>query len=141
VATPAPSSHAGEMRSLARAVATLGSAALILGACGADPSAQPVPEEETASSPAPSSATPADAVGLAVVDLATREGVDRGDIEVVSAEEVTWRDGSLGCAKPEMAYTQALVPGTRIRLRLGGRQYDYHAGGGTAPFHCDRPTG
>ena len=39
-------------------------------------------------------------------------GVDASEVEVVSVEEVTWRDGSRGCAQPGMAYTQALIDGS-----------------------------
>jgi len=38
-----------------------------------------------------------------------------------------------------MAYTQALVNGTRIRLSSGGVLYEYHSGGGQAPFFCATP--
>ena len=65
-------------------------------------------------------------VSEVVADLASRLGVSASQIVVVSAEEVTWRDGSLGCPEPGMAYTQALVNGTRIRLSSGGVLYEYH---------------
>lgn len=81
-----------------------------------------------------------DVVRQAVADLAEREGVEPSEITVVSREEVTWRNGSLGCAEPGMAYTQALVDGSRIVLGLAGRDYEYHAGGGRPPFLCERPT-
>ena len=76
----------------------------------------------------------------AVDDLAASLGVDAGEVEVVSVEEVTWRDGSRGCAEPGMAYTQALVDGSRITLRAGGRTYEYHSGGSQPPARCDKPT-
>lgn len=80
------------------------------------------------------------ALAAAVSDLATSLGVDESAVEVVSQEEVIWRDGSLGCAEPGMMYTQALVDGTRIVLRVDGVDHEYHAGGGRAPFRCHRPT-
>lgn len=86
------------------------------------------------------SSYPSPAVAAAVADLAERQGVDAAEITVVSREEVTWRDGSLGCAEPGMSYTQALVDGTRIVLSLAGKDYEYHAGGGRSPFLCERPT-
>ena len=76
----------------------------------------------------------------AVVDLAERLGVALGEIEIVSAEEVTWRDGSLGCPQPGMRYTQALVNGSRIVLRHGDREYHYHSGRGRPPFLCEQPA-
>lgn len=79
-------------------------------------------------------------VAAAVADLAETLGVQDSVVEVVAEEEVTWSDGSLGCAKRGMSYTQALVDGTRIVLRVDGTDYEYHSGGGGAPFHCPRPT-
>jgi hypothetical protein len=48
-------------------------------------------------------------------------------VTVVSSDDVTWRDGSLGCPEPGMGYTQALEPGTRTILEVGGKQYHYHS--------------
>ena len=76
----------------------------------------------------------------AAADLATRLDVDAATIEVVSQEAVTWRDGSLGCAKPGFSYTQALVEGSRITLRADGTDYEYHSGGSGPPFWCEKPT-
>lgn len=112
---------------LAFAVLTLG--------CGAE--ADPTEEPSVTSAPSSSPSGPAaDAVG----DLATRLGVEADSIEVVSEEAVTWRDGSLGCAKPGFAYTQALVEGSRIMLRADGTDYEYHSGGAEPPFWCEKPT-
>lgn len=76
----------------------------------------------------------------AVGDLAGRLGVPEDEITVVSVEEVTWRDGSLGCAEPGMMYTQALVDGSRIILEAAGERHEYHAGGNRDPFLCAKPT-
>jgi len=66
-----------------------------------------------------------------IVAAAKQDAVARGlpaqDITVQSAQRVTWRDGSLGCPEPQMQYTQALVPGWRVILRVGDAAYDYHA--------------
>jgi hypothetical protein len=75
-----------------------------------------------------------------VTDLATRLGADPASIEVVSEEEVMWSDGSLGCAKKGMLYTQALVKGSRITLRAEGADYEYHSGGSGNAFLCEAPT-
>lgn len=77
---------------------------------------------------------------LAVTDLAGRLGIPEGDIEILAEENVTWRNGSLGCPKPGMMYTQALVEGSRIVLRAGGRDYSYHSGAGKPPFYCEDPV-
>lgn len=75
----------------------------------------------------------------AVADLAQRQGVDPAAITVVSTDEVTWRDGSMGCPQPDMMYTQALVPGIRVILELDGVRYEYHSGGARSMFLCDDP--
>ena len=80
-----------------------------------------------------------DPVALARADLADRLGVAPETIELVERSEVTWRDGSLGCPQPGMAYTQALVNGSRIVLRHGGVDYHYHSGRGRGPFYCANP--
>lgn len=77
---------------------------------------------------------------LAITDLSNRLGISGNDIEVVTEEKVTWRDGSLGCPQPGMMYTQALVEGALIVLRAGGRDYSYHAGAGKPPFYCENPV-
>jgi hypothetical protein len=67
-------------------------------------------------------------VDAALTDAAKRTGLNRADLKVLSAEAVTWSDGSLGCPEPGMMYTQALVPGYRVRIQAGGQELDYHAG-------------
>jgi hypothetical protein len=75
-------------------------------------------------------------VAPAIDDLAGRLGISPDDIEVVSAEEVTWPDGSLGCPEPGVSYTQALVDGSRAVLRYEDRAFVYHAGPDDQPFLC-----
>lgn len=60
-------------------------------------------------------------------DAARRSGLEEQALSVAVAEEVTWGDGSLGCPSRGQSYTQALVPGYRVRLEGGGKSYDYHA--------------
>lgn len=73
---------------------------------------------------------------LAKADLVSRLAVEEADIEVLKAEEITWSDGSLGCPKPGVSYTQALVDGFQVILFADGRAYDYHAGSDAKPFIC-----
>jgi len=48
--------------------------------------------------------------------------------QLVSAEAVTWADGSIGCPQPGMLYPQALVPGYRVELRApDGKLLTFHA--------------
>jgi len=74
-------------------------------------------------------------------DLAARLEVEESSIEVLSAELVTWSDGSLGCPQPGMFYTQALVVGSRVLLRSGETTYPYHAGDNGEPFLCESEEG
>jgi hypothetical protein len=80
-------------------------------------------------------------VTAARIDLAALVGVDPDDIELVSMESVTWRNGSLGCPQEGYSYTQALVPGHRIVLRTGSIDYHYHNAGSLKPFLCENPVG
>ena len=73
-------------------------------------------------------------------DLTQRLSIPIDDIVLVSMEEVTWRDGSLGCPKPGMSYTQALVNGSLIVLSVDERKYRYHSGRGGAPFLCENKS-
>ncbi len=120
--------------------------AIALTACGADPTAG---VETTTTRPTASTTTEIGTttmpttepeqlpiVAPARVDLADRLGVEPEDLEVVTAETVTWPDGSLGCPEPGMSYTQALVDGSKVVLQHEDRVYVYHAGSDDQPFLC-----
>ena len=116
---------------------------LLLTGCGDDPATAPTEEtavDEPTTSAAPVPGADAPDVRASVDDLASRLGVDAGDVTVVAVQEVTWRDGSRGCAKKGMLYTQALIDGSRITLEVDGARYEYHSGGSRGPFLCERPT-
>lgn len=89
--------------------------------------------------PQPPAAPADDAAAAAVRDLATRLGVPHDRASVVRVVAVTWRDGSLGCPRPGMLYSQALVDGLLIELEVDGTTYEYHSGRGRAPFLCEHP--
>jgi hypothetical protein len=74
-----------------------------------------------------------------VVEVAEEEGVDVEAVTIVTAEEVTWSDGALGCPEEGGIYTQALVEGYRIVVEVEGREVHYHGALGEAPFRCDDP--
>ncbi len=90
---------------------------------------------ETPQAPADQSAS-----GQAIEDLSARLGVPAQEVSLVREDDVTWRDGSLGCPKEDMMYTQALVEGKRIVLQAGDTQYHYHAGSDSPPFYCENPV-
>ena len=85
---------------------------------------------------APASIGPDAVVKAGRADAARRTGVGAESLLLISAESVTWSDGSLGCPQPGMMYTQALVPGYRIRLRGPDGEMDYHASARGALVLC-----
>lgn len=146
---------------MARSFALAAALALVLAACGdsagvtttASAAGDPPPETSPPVTEAPPLTTPPDPVetpdtepkpeprpaAQARADLAARLGVAVDEVTVAGVEQVTWRDGSLGCPQPGMAYTQALVDGLRVVLEAGGQTYHYHAGGNGAAFYCADP--
>lgn len=135
------------MSAAGRRAATLAVVVLLLAACGdqPEPATQPPSSHElpgaTPTTPPPSSPavelTPQ--VEAAVADLAAHLGVDPAEVTVVSHEDVTWPDGSLGCPQPGMSYTMAQVPGSRLVLAAEGQEFSYHAGRSGDLARCDSP--
>ena len=76
------------------------------------------------------------AVDAARSDAAKRSGLPPGDLDLISAEQVTWADGSAGCPRVGVLYTQAELPGWRVRLRVAAEVWDYHGGERGAPVLC-----
>lgn len=70
-------------------------------------------------------------VQAAMADLARRSGVPVDEIAVVTLEEVTWPDASLGNPQPGMFYAQVLTPGYRVIFEAAGQRYEYHTDRGT----------
>lgn len=66
-----------------------------------------------------------------------RRGAPTSGLEVVRAVAVTWPNGSLGCPKPGMSYTQALIDGYQVVVKAGGTTYDYRFGSTSAPRLCE----
>ena len=94
---------------------------------------RPAEEKDAATTTA---AVPPDLLGAAISDAVRRTGAARSDVKVVSAEAVTWPDGSMGCPQPGMMYTQALVPGYRIVLQAPGQTLNYHSSAKSGPTFC-----
>lgn len=80
------------------------------------------------------------AVRMATNALASVLKIAPEKIHLVSAEPVDWPNSSLGCPKPDMAYLPVIIPGFRVRLAFGDRQYELHTGSGRAIL-CDDAAG
>ena len=114
--------------------------ALVVTACAA-PASGPSTSAADRSGPPTDAAAPEgipDAVWVAILTDLERQTGGSSDPEVVSAEAVTWNDGSLGCPEPGQAYTQAIVDGYQVVLEVGGERYDYRVGSGASVKLCDR---
>ncbi|MEP7081393.1 MAG: hypothetical protein ABI841_00290 [Chloroflexota bacterium] len=133
------------MRAPLLAVALLSAVALT--ACAGEAALSTPPEASPDPSPAEETAAPAtptadiSEAGLAalVARAAEEAGVAINEVRVVTAEEVTWSDGSLGCPEPGKAYTQALVPGFRVVLEIDGEELNFHAAQGGEFRFCEDP--
>lgn len=87
-----------------------------------------------------SSPVPQASIDAMIADLAKMTGVDPAQVSVISAEAVTWRDGSLGCPQPGMMYPQVLTEGFRVVLAADGKEYAYHGGDQGTFFYCANPS-
>ena len=124
--------------------AMLPTLALVVAGCasqGASPAASSpdAMPPESAGPSLPAGDVPRELLEAAVADAAERAGVDAAAVSVVTAEAVTWRDGSLGCPEPGMMYTQALVPGFRVVLEAGGEELHFHAAEPGPLTYCEDP--
>lgn len=83
---------------------------------------------------------PSSLVDQIIADAAERGGVADSEVTVIRSESVVWNDGSLGCPKPGVAYTQALVDGYWIVVVAAGTEYDYRATSRGSFKLCEMPT-
>ncbi len=123
--------------------------ALVLAACAAGPAATPSTTEIVIADPSPTEEAPTpgmafaditdEGIALLVARAADEARVTIDEVRVVTAEEVTWSDGSLGCPQPGMGYTQALVPGFRVVLEIDGEELNFHAAQGGEFRFCEDP--
>tara|TARA_Y100000031_G_scaffold157128_1_gene216431 strand:- start:2637 stop:3236 length:600 start_codon:yes stop_codon:yes gene_type:complete len=79
-----------------------------------------------------------EAVELAYAALDSQRGAKAEDTELVHVARFNWPSSAIGCPKPGLQYTQAIVPGFLVLLRHGNRQYRVHIGRGRAVI-CDFP--
>jgi hypothetical protein len=72
---------------------------------------------------------------LAIETLAADLGIPRERIELDTVRAVEWRDSSLGCPKPGVAYLDVVKPGHKVTLRVDRQIYVVHEAGNQA-FVC-----
>ncbi len=70
---------------------------------------------------------PAGLLTAVMADAAARTGIPEDELVVIQDQAVVWPDGSLGCPRPGMMYTQALVDGYHILIQAGETVLDYRA--------------
>ena len=75
-------------------------------------------------------------VDFAVADLASRMNMDPHEVGYSGMTPVLWRSSAVGCPEPGLNYTQALVRGVLIMLRVGNKPYRYHGVPAGQPFFC-----
>ena len=119
---------------------TLLAAVWVVGGCSAASSSSVQPSQVPGEKPSGTIALPTSVIEPVVAEVAKLAGVPADLVTVISAEEVTFSDGSLGCPQPGMVYTQALVDGYKIVAEAGGKTYDFR-GSGSAFRQCTNPTG
>ena len=119
---------------------TLLAAVWVVGGCSAASSSDPAIAESPGEKPSGTIALPQSVIDPVVAEVAKLAGVPADQVTVISAEEVTFPDGSLGCPQPGMVYTQALVDGYKIVAEAGGKTYDFRGTGSTFR-QCTNPTG
>ncbi len=83
-----------------------------------------------------SSAIEERAVIAAKRELASKKGLQLGEIELVSIVPENWSDSSLGCPEPGMMYMQVITPGFRVRLKAEGEIYEVHTDRGGRAVLC-----
>lgn len=77
------------------------------------------------------------AAQLAIDTLAASLGIAREEIEVDTVRAIEWRDSSIGCPRPGMAYLDVITPGYRVTLRADGQIHAVHEARSKA-FVCEQ---
>ncbi len=69
---------------------------------------------------------------LAIDTLAAKLKIPREQIEVDTVRAMEWRDSSIGCPKPGVAYLDVITPGYKVTLRVGKAIHVVHEAGNRA---------
>jgi hypothetical protein len=108
------------------------------GPTGTTPSVKPIPSLTASESPV-TGEVPASILDPILSDASARTDVPVDEIEVRTADAVTWPDGSLGCPEPGVMYTQALVDGYQVVLQAADESLDYRVGNAGSFRLCEGP--
>lgn len=121
-------------------ISTIGILILLLAACGqttgestTGPTESPLPATPVSPlSPLPTPQLELDTEAQKLPELraqvAEQIGLADTALTLVSTEQITWPDASLGCPQPDMAYAQVLTPGWRVVfVDAAGKTYQVHA--------------
>jgi hypothetical protein len=103
---------------------------------GAEPVATPA-----TGTPSVSGEVPTALLDKIRAELANEQSVSAAEVKVISAQAVNWPNGALGCPKPGMMYTQAIVPGYRVELEAAARRFTYNASTRGVFKRCDNRFG
>lgn len=129
-----------------RGLTVLAIAGIAAVVCGCAPSPgnsgpidAPSDPQETPTSMASIGEVPGDLLDAITSEAAERAGVEADEVAIITAEAVTWSDGSLGCPEPGMMYTQALVPGYRVVVEAAGEEMYFHASERGYFQFCENP--
>ena len=66
------------------------------------------------------------AAQVAIDTLASELGIPKDQVLVDTVRDVEWRDSSLGCPKPGVAYLSVITPGHRVTLRVDRQVHVVH---------------
>ena len=82
---------------------------------------------------------PAAIMAAVLSDLEKRAGSTPVNFIILRSEAITWNDGSLGCPKRGVFYTQATVEGYWVVVQFNAQTYDYRiASRGPALMLCEK---
>ena len=88
---------------------------------------QPAQPEQPASAPAPEiPAEYQDIANQAASLVASTLHVPVDEVTVLSVQQVTWADASLGCPEPGNMYAQVLTPGYLVTTQVNGNTQQVH---------------
>ncbi|MEO8437897.1 MAG: hypothetical protein ABI562_05520 [Chloroflexota bacterium] len=76
-----------------------------------------------------------------IAEVSRLSGVPADQVTVLSAEAVTFPDGSLGCPLPGMLYTQVMTDGYKVVAEVAGTTYDFRGTGAGQFRRCEKPAG